>query len=88
MNDFRYDLQEVFRRIFDNDELEINEATTAADVEGWDSMAHINLMIAIEKHFGVKFSGSDLAAMQGDGKNIGVLMELLAKKIDSRGSRA
>ena len=48
MERIRSELQSVFRRIFD-DELVITEETTAANVDGWDSMAHINLIIAIEK---------------------------------------
>jgi acyl carrier protein len=88
MDSVHSELQDVFRRTFDNDELEINDRTTAADVNGWDSIAHMNLIIAIEKHFGVRFAASDLAAMQGAGKNVGILVGLLVKKIDAKGGRA
>jgi len=88
MDRVRSELQDVFRHVFDDDELEIKDETTATDVNGWDSIAHINLIIAIEKHFGVRFAASELAAMQGDGQNIGNLVGLLVKKIDSSGGSA
>jgi acyl carrier protein len=80
------ELQEIFRRVFDEDELIITERTTAADVNGWDSMAHINLIIAIEKRFGVRFAASELATIQGAGQNVGRLLELLRAKVSSKGA--
>jgi acyl carrier protein len=78
--DLQSELQAVFRRVFDDDELVISEATTATDVDGWDSMAHVNLIIAIEKRFGVSFSGADLGSMRGSGKTVGHLIGLIAAK--------
>ena len=75
-------LQAVFRRVFDDDELVISDATTALDVDGWDSMAHVNLIIAIEKRFGVDFTGADLATMRGPGQTVGNLVGLIAAKKD------
>jgi acyl carrier protein len=66
--------------VFDHDELVISEATTATDVDGWDSMAHVNLIIAIEKRFGVSFSGADLASMRESDRTIGHLIGLIAAK--------
>lgn len=80
MDRIQTELQTIFRRVFDDDELVITAATTAADVDGWDSMAHINLIIAIEKHFGVKFAASELASMRGAGQGAGTLMKLLETK--------
>jgi acyl carrier protein len=74
-------LQEVFRRVFDDDELSITETTTAADINGWDSMAHINLIIAIEKQFGISFSATEIAQLGRRGQNVGSMMQLLAVKI-------
>jgi acyl carrier protein len=88
MDPIRARLQDVFRRIFHDDELEVNDATTAADVDGWDSMAHINLIVAIEKKFGVKFTAADIASMRGEGQNVGHLVELLATKPGRSGSGA
>jgi acyl carrier protein len=78
--DIHSELQAIFRRVFDHDELVISEATTATDVDGWDSMAHVNLIIAIEKRFGVSFSGADLASMRESDRTIGHLIGLIAAK--------
>lgn len=80
MDPIRGRLQDVFRRVFHDDELEVHDAMTAADVDGWDSMAHINLVIAVEKKFGVKFTAADIASMRGDGQNVGHLVQLIAAK--------
>ena len=52
-------------------------ATTAADVEGWDSLAHINLVVAIEKKYKVKFALGELQEL----KNVGDMADLLATKL-------
>jgi len=80
VEDIRSELQAVFRWVFDDDELVISEATTASNVDGWDSMAHVNLIIAIERRFGVSFSGADLASMRGSGQTVGHLLGLIAAK--------
>lgn len=69
-------LQEIFRDIFDDDELIIKEDMSANDIEDWDSLAQINLIIAIEKEFKVKFKLDEVSNL----KNIGEMLELLSKK--------
>lgn len=69
-------LQEVFCTVFNDDLLEITPQTTADEVAGWDSVAHINLMFAIEQEFGVQFHGNQLAEFQ----NLGELEAFLAEK--------
>lgn len=69
-------LQEIFRDIFDDDELIIREGMSANDIEDWDSLAQINLIIAIEKEFKVKFKLDEVSNL----KNIGEMLELLSKK--------
>ncbi|MCS7085511.1 MAG: acyl carrier protein [Bacteroidia bacterium] len=49
------EIQAIFRELFDNPNLVVGPETTAADVEGWDSLAHAELIRRVEKHFGVKF---------------------------------
>lgn len=80
MSPLQSDLQEVFRRVFDDDELVIRDGTSAADIDGWDSMAHINLIIAIEKRFGVKFSAAEIGALGRPGQNVGNMLQLLETK--------
>ena len=61
-------LNEVFRDVFDDDELTVERSTSAADVEGWDSLMHVTLLLKIEKAFGVKFSSSEVAKFQNVGE--------------------
>ena len=78
------ELQDVFRRVLDDDSLVLDESTSAAEVDGWDSMAQINLIIAIEKRFGIKFMGAEMAALGRQGQNIGSMLQILESKIARR----
>ena len=69
-------LVELFREVFDDDDLVLTDETTAGDIPGWDSVAHINLMFSIEQAFGVRFNGNELAEF----KNIGELKCFLTGK--------
>ena len=69
-------LQEIFRDIFDDEKLIITEEMSANDIEDWDSLAQINLIIAIEKEFKVKFRLEEVSNL----KNIGEMLELFSKK--------
>ena len=69
-------LEQVFRDIFDEEELTINNETTAEDIEDWDSLAHINLVVAIEKEFDVKFALGELQAL----RNVGDMVNLVIRK--------
>lgn len=70
-------LQEIFRDIFDDEELEIREDMSAKDIEDWDSLAQINLIIAIEKEFGVKFNLEEVSKL----KNIGEMLTQIESKL-------
>ena len=70
-------LCEVFRDVFDDDELEIYRETTAANVEGWDSLMHVHLVIATERAFDVRFSSTEVAKLV----DVGELMDLIDAKI-------
>ena len=69
-------VNDVFRDVFDDESLSVRPETTAADVEGWDSLMHVRLIIAIEKAFRVRFSSSEVASL----KDVGDLIELLQTK--------
>jgi acyl carrier protein len=66
---------EVFREVFDNQTLEINEKTTAADVKGWDSFMHITLIVTLEERFDIQFSTQELSEMTCVGDLINILKE-------------
>jgi len=78
--DIRSQMQILFRNVFGDDEIILRDEMTAPDVDGWDSMMTINLMIAIEKQFKVKFAAAELANIKAEGQNIGTLIALIARK--------
>jgi acyl carrier protein len=69
-------LTSVFREVFDDDELVLKPEMTADDVDGWDSLAHIRLILSVQKAFGVKFSPVEMNRL----KNVGDLMALTKDK--------
>jgi acyl carrier protein len=73
-------LNDVFRDVFDDDELEISRKTTAKEVDGWDSIMHVTLLINVENAFGLKFSSSEIGAL----KSVGDLVDL----VEARAARA
>jgi len=70
-------LNQVFQDVFDDDELVVDEKTTAQDVEGWDSLTHVTLLVNVEKAFGVRFSSSEIASL----KNVGQLVSLIDHRV-------
>lgn len=58
-NQILAEVQEIFRDVLDNEEIELQNATTADDVEEWDSLTHVQLSVAIEKHFSIKFTAKE-----------------------------
>ena len=71
------ELTPIFRDLFDDDALVPTPELTAAEVPEWDSFNHINLVVAIEDHFGVKFRIAELESLQ----SVGQLVALLEKKL-------
>jgi len=67
----------VFRDVFDDDSLVITPQTTATDIPGWDSFAHINLIIATEGLFKIKFKTSEIESL----RNVGHLVEVISAKL-------
>ena len=72
-------LQDVFRDTFDDDDLTLTRATSAADIEGWDSLAHVTLMKRVEATFGLRLTAAEVTGL----KDVGQLLDL----IDARKSR-
>ncbi len=71
------ELQPIFADILDLPDLRLTAETTAPDVEGWDSLAHINLVGAIEKHYKLKFALGELQ----DLNNVGDMANLIIRKL-------
>ena len=69
-------LNEVFRDVFDDDSIEVNEDTTANDIEDWDSLNHITLIDAVESEFGVRFTMGEVSGM----KNVGEMAQIIKER--------
>lgn len=80
METLRNDIQQVFRDVFGDDQLVLRDEMTAADIDGWDSLAHLNLVIALEKRLGIKFATAEISRMKDDGQNVGTLIEMVKRK--------
>jgi len=70
-------LNEIFRRNFDDDEIELNDETSSEDIEDWDSLEQINLVVAIQDTFNVKFNIDEVNAM----KNVGEMVDSILDKL-------
>jgi acyl carrier protein len=66
-------LTEIFEDVFDDDSIEVTPQLTAKDVDGWDSLNHIRLILTIEKAFKIKFSTSEIGSLE----NVGGLVALI-----------
>lgn len=69
-------LDKVFQDIFDDPSLQITESTTAADIDAWDSLTHIDLIVQVEKEFKIKLSTGEVRGL----KDVGDFMTLIAGK--------
>jgi acyl carrier protein len=74
--EIRSRLTEVFRDIFDDPNLTLTDSTSAADIDDWDSLTHVNLIVQIEKEFRIRLSTAEVRSMG----NVGDLIELIARK--------
>lgn len=70
-------LNDIFVDVLDLDEVTLTDSTTADDIEEWDSLSHVQLVVAIEKAFGVKFTSLEIMKW----KNVGELVDSIAQKL-------
>lgn len=70
-------LHEIFLDVFDLDELELTVETSANDIEEWDSLSHIQLIVAIEKAFGIKFTSLEIMKWRNVGEMVTSMLEKL-----------
>lgn len=70
-------LNGVFRDVFDDDSITVNEDTTADDIEDWDSLNHITLIDAVESEFGVRFTMGEVSGM----KNVGEMANIIKERM-------
>jgi acyl carrier protein len=67
----------IFRDVFNDDALLISDRTTAADIEDWDSLEQINLVVAVEKKFDIKFHIEEVSMF----RNVGEMVDIIMKRI-------
>lgn len=68
-------LTEVFRDVFDDEEIVLSDTTTSDDIEAWDSLEHISLIAAVEKAFKMRFTMREVSGMKNVGEMIDILMQ-------------
>ena len=69
-------LTPIFRQVFDDESIVITRKTTADDIDGWDSLSHMNLVAAVELKFNIRFALGELQAL----RNVGEMVDLVEKK--------
>jgi acyl carrier protein len=69
-------LNDIFRDLFENEEISVTHETTADDVLGWDSLNHIGLVVAVQSRFGIKFKTVEIEQLH----NVGDMIDLIARK--------
>ena len=77
INDILRDVNEIFIDVLDNDEIIIRNETTADYVEDWDSLTHIQLIVAIEKHFKIKFTSQEITSW----KDVGDMCKAISQRL-------
>lgn len=69
-------LNVIFRDVFDDDSIVINDRTTSNDIEEWDSIEHINLIGAVENEFSMRFKMKEVSGM----KNVGEMVDIICER--------
>ena len=80
MDDILAELQSIFRDVLDQPELVLTRESNASTVEDWDSLAHVNLVTAVERHYKIKFALGELQ----DLKNVGDMIDLIEAKLAAK----
>ena len=70
-------MTEIFRDVFDDESIVLSDETTADDIEDWDSLEQINLLMAIENTFGIKFRLADVSGLE----NVGSMVDLVQRLV-------
>ena len=76
-------LQEVFRDVFDDPNIVLKDEMSAEDFDEWDSLQHINIIIATERRLNIRFTTSEISRLKQPNQNIGTFIELLEQKLQA-----
>ena len=77
-NEILAQVQAIFRDVLDNEDIVLTNETTANDIEEWDSLSHIQLIVAIEKNFKIKFTSLEIMKW----KNVGEMIDTIYQRIN------
>ena len=69
-------LNHLFRDIFDDDDIAVTDDTEAADIDGWDSLTHIRLILGVEREFRIKMTAAEVGSL----KNVGQMIDLIVAR--------
>lgn len=72
-------LTSIFKMVFDDESIELTPQTTANDIDGWDSLSHVNLILAIENEFNIEFDQREALGF----KNVGELLTCIDTKVST-----
>lgn len=70
-------LNKIFRDVFDEEDITVCDTTTANDIDDWDSLEHINLIVTVEKEFGIKFNMKEVNTL----KNVGEMVDIILTRV-------
>ena len=73
-------IKDIMIDVFDLDDLDVNELTSADDIEGWDSLSHLRLVTQVEVHYGIRFSTAEVASFT----NVGDMARTIVGKLNGR----
>jgi len=73
-------LNKICCEVFNDESIMITRETTADDIDGWDSLSHVNLIVAVEMRFKIRFTGGEVSGL----KNVGDLIDQINKKVEKQ----
>ena len=80
MSSLMDEVTRLIRDLFEDGEITVTESTSASDVAGWDSLMHLNIIIAVEQRFGIRFATAEIARLKEPGQNVGSLLAAIRAK--------
>ncbi len=83
MENLREKLIIILQQVLDQEIDRLTNDMTATDFPDWDSLAHLNIVVAIEKAFSIRFAATEISKLKQPGQNIGSFLGLIAQKISS-----